>query len=438
MQTRFDNAISRLTASPERLPSILFAVSGGVDSMVMLSLAAASGAVGRIAVAHMNFSLRGDESDSDEALVRKWCVSSGVESYFRTVDTRSYAKSRNISIEMAARELRYAWFAELLADHDLDFVAVAHNLNDNVETLYLNLLRGTGLRGMTGIRQVNGRIIRPMMEFSRDEISKYAISRGIRFNVDSTNLESEYSRNRIRNEVFPEFEKINPSYLRSVSSAMTHLAQAQDYISDKMAEEADAYSSMDGDVMLLDIDALRADKYRAFRLYSLLDGYGFNEAQLTRIAASVDASSTSGKRFASPTHVLIRDRKYLKVYPLDEAEADLSQMVKVEIMDNSSSFNPKSAPVGVLYADADKLNLPLTFRRWQPADRFCPLGMHNFRKLSDFFTAIKMDVEQKRRQIIVTTRDDEDREQIVCIAGLRIDDRYRITPETRRIAVISI
>lgn len=436
MQTRFDNALSRLTASLGRRPAVLFAVSGGADSMVMLSLAAASGAVGRMGVAHMNFSLRGAESDGDEAHVKQWCAERGIESYFKTVDTRNYASSRGISIEMAARELRYAWFGEILAEQDFDFVAVAHNLNDNAETLILNLLRGTGLRGMTGIREINGRVIRPMMDFSRDEISRYAISKGIRFRVDSSNLESEFNRNRIRNEVFPEFEQINPSFLRSISSTMTHLAQAQDYITDKLALETENFVSMDKDVMLVDIEALQADKFRSFRLYSILDGYGFNESQLQQIEASLD--STSGKRFTSPTHVLIRDRKYLKIYPLTEGETDLASVVKVEIMDVSSSFNPKSAPVGVLYADADKLTLPLGFRRWQPADRFCPLGMHNFRKLSDFFNDIKMDLEQKRRQIIVTTTDKEGREQIVCIAGLRLDDRYRITPETRRIAVIAV
>lgn len=404
--------------------------------MVMLSLAASSGAVERIAVAHMNFSLRGAESDGDEALVRQWCAERGIEAWFKTVDTRTFASSRGISIEMAARELRYAWFGEILADRNFDFVAVAHNLNDNAETLILNLLRGTGLRGMTGIREINGNVIRPMLEFSRDEISKFAISNGVRFRVDSTNLESEYSRNRIRNEVFPEFEQINPSFLLSISSSIGHLAQAQEYITSKLSEDADRFMSVEGDVTLLDIDALREDRFRSFRLYSLLDGYGFNEPQLQQIEASLD--STSGKRFTSPSHVLVRDRKYLKIYPLDEAEADLASMVRVEIMDKSSSFNPKAAPAGVLYADADKLSLPLDFRRWRPADRFCPLGMHNFRKLSDFFNDLKMDVEQKRRQIIVTNIDEEGREQIVCIAGLRLDDRYRITPETVRIAVITV
>lgn len=404
--------------------------------MVMLTLAAASGAVERMAVAHMNFSLRGAESDGDEALVRQWCAERGIESFHKTVDTRTFAKSRGISIEMAARELRYAWFGEILAEQNFDFVAVAHNLNDNAETLVLNLLRGTGLRGMTGIREVNGSVIRPMLEFSRDEISKYALSHSVRFRVDSTNLESEYSRNRIRNEVFPEFERINPSFLQRMSSSMGHLAQVQEYVSFKLAEEAGTYLSVEGDVALIDIEALRSDRFRSFRLYSLLESYGFNESQLQQIEASFD--STSGRRFTSPTHVLIRDRKFLKIYPLEEEEADFSQLVKVDIVTLTPSFNPKAAPAGVLYADADKLSLPLGFRRWRPADRFCPLGMHNFRKLSDFFNDLKMDVEQKRRQIIVTTINEEGREQIVCIAGLRLDDRYRITPETKRIAVIAV
>ena len=404
--------------------------------MVMLTLAAASGAVERIAVAHMNFSLRGAESDGDEALVRQWCSEHGTEAFFKTVDTRTFAKTRGISIEMAARELRYAWFAEILAEKGFDCVAVAHNLNDNAETVILNLLRGTGLRGLTGIQEVNGNVIRPMLGFSRDEISKFAISKGVRFRVDSTNLESEYSRNRIRNEVFPQFEQINPSFLSSISSSIGHFAQAQEYISEMTAAETGRFVSTEADVTLIDIEALRADRFRQFRLYSILDSYGFNEAQLRQIEVSLD--SPSGKRFISPTHTLIRDRQYLKIYPLEEEETDFSQLVKVEIMDLPSSFNPKAAPAGVLYADADKLVMPLGFRRWRPADRFCPLGLHNFRKLSDFFSDLKMDLEQKRRQIIVTTIDEEGREQIVCIAGLRIDDRYRITPETRRIAVIAV
>ena len=436
MQARFDNALSRLSCPQEGRPAVLLAVSGGVDSMTMLSLASSSRAVGRIAVAHMNFSLRGEESDGDEALVRQWCSERGVEAFFKKVDTRSYAARRGISIEMAARELRYEWFGELLDEQGFDFVAVAHNLNDSVETLYLNLLRGTGLRGLTGIRQVNGRVIRPMIGFSREEISKYAISHAVRYRVDSTNLESEYSRNRIRNEVFPQFEQINPSFLQSVRLSMEHFSQAQDYVAAHLAAEASLFASYEDDVLRIDIEALKADRFRSLRLYSLLEGCGFNAAQLRQIEDSLDAAS--GKRFISSTHTLVRDRSCLKVYPLEDVVAVPEGMVKVEVMEMPASFNPKAAPAGVLYADADLLSMPLSFRRWKPADRFCPLGMRNFRKLSDFFNDLKMDLEQKRRQVIVTFLDAHGREQIVCIAGLRLDDRYRITASTKRIAVISI
>ncbi len=399
--------------------------------MVMAHLALASEVPSKVCVAHMNFSLRGDESDGDEALVKQWCSEHGVQFFSKKVDTQAYAGQRGISIEMAARELRYSWFDQLLEENGLDCVCVAHNLNDSAETTILNLLRGTGLKGITGIRPKNGRIIRPMLEFPRSEISRYAMKNAVKFRVDSTNLESEYSRNRIRNEVFPHFERINPSFLQSLTVSMEHFTEAQDYIDAHMQDEEPAFLREEDGVLKLDIEALKNDRSRSYRMFDILSRYGFNAAQVRQIEEAMDAGS--GKRFNSPTHTLVRDRKTLNIYPL---EADPEFTIEVNIMDKPEDFDPKAAPQGVLYVDADKLTLPLKCRGWKAADRFRPFGMKDFRKLSDFFSDLKLDVEQKKRQRIVTTLDADGAEQVVCIAGVRIDDRYRVTSITKRVAVI--
>ena len=447
---------------------ILLAVSGGIDSMYMAERYSRTAKPSDLAVAHCNFRLRGEESDGDETFVRAWCARKGIEMYTAAFDTAACASDSGISIEMAARELRYAWFAELCREHGFDavavahnandnaetmmlnllrgtggkgiqgmkeeglvFVAVAHNLNDCAETMYLNILRGTGLRGISGIRPVNGNVIRPMLEFPSSEISRYALRNAIKFRMDSTNMESEYSRNRIRNEVFPQFELINPSFLQAVATSMEHFAAAQEYMEAHLSEEEKLFLSEEDGVIKLDIETLKADRFRSYRMFDILSRYGFNAAQVKQIEESLNAGS--GKRFSSPTHTLVRDRKTLNIYPL---EADTEFTIEVDIMDKPEDFDPKAAPQGVLYVDADKLKLPLKCRAWQAADRFRPFGMKDFRKLSDFFSDLKLDVEQKKRQRIVTTLDADGTERIVCIAGLRIDDRFKVTSATKRIAEI--
>ena len=439
MQNRFDTALESLSSSQERLSGILLAVSGGVDSMVMLSLAASSRAAGRFAVAHMNFSLRGEESDGDEALVRSWCESRGIPLFVNRVDTRAYASDKGISIEMAARELRYGWFDELLESEKLGCVAVAHNMNDSVETVFLNLLRGTGLRGVTGIRKRNGRVIRPMLEFSRDEILKFASENGIPFRTDSTNLESDFARNRIRNEVFPQFEKINPSFLKSVAASAAHFAQAETFLEEKLADEEPGFvrrGCASHAELEIDSAALARDPHRSLRLYSLLEEYGFNEAQIESVVSAL--GSQPGRQFAARDHTLVTAPGCLRLYadrvPEDD---DIAFPVKVSVIPRPAGFDPRNAPQGTLYADADKLSLPLGLRRWREGDRFRPFGMKGFKKLSDFFNDLGLDLEQKRREVIVTTCI-EGVEQIVCIAGRRLDDRFRVTEATERVAVISI
>ena len=230
MQERFDRILKGLLPDGE---AVLLAVSGGVDSMCMAELFLNSTAKVRFALAHCNFHLRGEESDSDEALVREWAESHGVIFIKKDFDTKEYAASNGVSIEMAARELRYTWFAEVCRERGIAALAVAHNANDNAETMILNMLRGTGVKGMTGMRGSSllpgsdARLIRPLLGFTRKDIHEYAVSHGLQWHEDSTNADSAYKRNCIRNEVFPLFERLNPSFLTTLNEDMERFAQVQ-------------------------------------------------------------------------------------------------------------------------------------------------------------------------------------------------------------------
>ena len=436
MQDRFDAQLDRLASSQGRRSGFLLALSGGVDSMTMAHLFLHSPLTQglRMVVAHANFSLRGAESDADEALVRDWAASHGLPCRVRRFDTEAYAAAHGCSIEMAARDLRYGWFREVLEQEQLDWVAVAHHLNDSAETLFLNLLRGTGLRGMTGIRPVNGRVLRPMLSFSRDEILSYAREQAVAFREDATNADCRFARNRIRQAVFPEFARINPAFLQNLAGSMAHFAEAQAILDEEYARRAPAFSRREAEALVIDRKALLAEPFRHYWLYRSLEPFGFNPTQVDAVEASL-VNGRCGSRFYSATHVALRDRAGLKIYPLIRPEKEEPPFC-VRIAERPADFDPCSVPAGILCADADKLALPLRFRRWQPGDRFRPLGMQGFRKLSDFFIDRKLDLEQKARQVVVTTLTPEGKERIVAVAGLRIDDRVRVTEATRTLVWI--
>ena len=436
MQDRFDAQLDRLTSSQGRRSGFLLALSGGVDSMTMAHLFLHSPLARgcRLVVAHVNFSLRGAESDADEALVRDWAAAHGLACKVRCFDTESYAAEHGCSIEMAARDLRYGWFRELLAQEQLAYVAVAHHLNDSAETLFLNLLRGTGLRGLSGIRPINGSVIRPMLPFSRDEILAFARTSGIAFREDATNADCRFARNRIRQAVFPEFARINPAFLQNLAGSMKHFAEAQAILDGDFAKRAPAFSHWEGDALTIDRKALLAEPFLHYWLFRSLEPFGFKPTQVDAVEASL-VKGHCGSRFYSATHVALRDRAGLKIYPLVRPEKDEPPFC-ARIAERPTDFDPRSVPAGILCADADKLTLPLQFRRWQSGDRFRPLGMQGFRKLSDFFIDQKLDLEQKARQVVVTTRTPEGRERIVAVAGLRIDDRVRVTEATRTLVWI--
>lgn len=454
MQDRFDSALAQLTdGCPDA--RVLLAVSGGVDSMTMADLFHHSALRLPMAVAHVNFQLRGADSDSDEALVRRWCERSGIPFFVKRVETGKHASSRGVSVEMAARELRYEWFAQLCREQGFTHLAVAHNLDDSAETLLLHLLRGTGMRGMSGIRASvplpgaeDVTLIRPLLNFSRREIEAHAVRAGVEFRIDATNADISIPRNRIRHEVFPELARINPSFLETFRTEMRHFGQMEQQLDQVFAEgrdslcrdsvSRDSVSHGQDAVLAIDIPALLRKGQTGWWLYRLLEGYGFNPDQLDQIERSLEA--LSGKEFLSPTHRLVKDRNELRVYPLAAAAPDdLTFRLDVRTFTVTPGFDPKQKPDDVLFIDADKVRLPLAARAPREGDRFRPFGMHRGTKLlSDFFTDLKLDVEQKRREVVVTTTNENGDEIIVAIAGRRIADRFKITPATRRVAAISL
>ncbi len=428
MQEAFDRELGRLLDG--RGGTLLLAVSGGADSMTMLHLALHSALKPSFAVAHVNFSLREGDCDADEQLVRAVCGRHGIQFHTRKFDTRTYASQRGISIEMAARELRYSFFEELMQDCGYSRLLVAHNKGDNAETLMLNLLRGTGLRGLGGIREASGNVLRPMLIFSRPEIERYAAQQGIEYREDYTNADPSIARNRIRHCVFPEFEKINPSYLETLSRDMERFRQAEDVLDDLLIEKRRTLCHREGDAECISLELLQT-KHADYWLYRLLEPYGFSPAQIADILAA--SGGQSGKEFTGKGFRLLTGRGCLKVYPLRIAEPAL----KVDTFPRPAGFDAKSCPAGCLWADADALQMPLKSRPWRHGDRFRPLGMKGSRLVSDFFTDLKLDLEQKDRARIVYFEDTQG-EHIVAVAPYRVDDRYRIGPRTARIAAISL
>ena len=243
----FDSALSSLSGGGADGHRYLLGVSGGIDSMCMARLFLDSSLHPDFAIAHVNFSLRGEESDGDMDSVVEWGRANGIQVFTRTFDTHAYSAENSISTQMAARELRYGFFSELMESEGFDLLAIAHNLDDSIETIFLNIARGTGLKGLSGIPVRNGRIIRPLMGISRARIREYVESNGVSYRDDRTNFESHYARNRVRNIIFPEFRKINPSFLNTVRRDAEYFREASDIIDGVYAGVCSRVCSTSGD-----------------------------------------------------------------------------------------------------------------------------------------------------------------------------------------------
>ena len=408
----------------------LVAVSGGADSVVLLRVMLELGY--RCTVAHCNFHLRGEESVRDEHFVTALCRDLGVECIVTHFDVPAYEREHGVSTEMACRELRYAWFRELMREHSLDAVVVAHHSDDNVETLFLNLMRGSGIAGLTAMRPVSGDVRRPLLGVSRCEIEAFAAVIGQPFVTDSTNLESIVKRNRLRNIVIPTLKEQFPDALSGILRTIDNVQQCNSLYRHYINELIQACCSADGDIVRINLASLgkRVGTNIHTALFEIIRQYGFNSAQVNEMLAA-----STGCRFISGSHIGVINRDFLDISPStgDEEIPSIEQVMNLEIRD-AAGFLPRSlnGKTAVCF-DASILNAKLELRHWRKGDRFRPFGMKGTRLVSDIFSDMKLSEPQKRRVLLLTADGD-----IVWILGIRSGALYSMTASTKRLLVLTL
>ena len=463
MLNRFRHTVEEMRGliDDSRSASYLLAVSGGVDSMCLADLwVRAYGSEG-CAIAHCNFNLRGEDSDADEALVTQWADEHGVLLHKSSFDTVEYASENGLSIEMAARELRYRWFAKLCADHGYKAVVVAHHADDNAETLVLNMVRGAGLKGLTGMKPISTSaygtiIVRPLLTFTRKQIEGHAFAWKVPYREDRTNASVEYRRNSVRHEVFPLFERMNPSYVRTLNREMTYLNDASTIVDCWCREHAAKVicdpERSEGSIRL-DIPSLLAIPQWRYLLYYITEPYGFNSSTLESLEALLTSGRTaSGKRFEADEYILMVERDMLVINRKSEAQQPAFTQVPapgayhiggsrilIEVLPWTSDM-PLKQPEGTMILDSAKLAFPFVLRSWRSGDWMIPLGMKGKKKLSDLFTDLKYGSEDKASAVVIVDckGDYAEQQHVAGVVPVRLDDHYKVTASTKEILRITI
>ena len=410
---------------------VVVGISGGADSVALLHILVSLGY--KCIAAHCNFNLRGDESFRDEQFTIDFTKRLQVPLCKISFETNKYAQENRLSVEMAARELRYRWFEELLNTYDADAVAVAHHRDDSVETLLINLTRGSGLTGLTGIKPKNGNVVRPLLCVSREDIYAYIENNGLEYVTDSSNSSDIYTRNFIRLKVIPLLEEINPSVKASLARTANHLYDAS-LIYNHSIEEARKVIIQNN---RLSISALLSFPAPATILYEMLKSYGFSRTVCESIFTVLDKDS--GKIFYSSTHRLLKDRSDLLIdvlsgednraylINLEDDNVDLPVELKPEIVVIKEDYQIEKDRK-FAYFDFDKLSFPLVLRHWQEGDWFVPFGMKGKKKVSDYFSDKKFSLFDKEKTWLLCSGQD-----VIWIVGERTDNRYRIEKTTKRV-----
>jgi len=420
---------------------ILLGVSGGIDSSVMADLF--SQTTFYFSLAHCNFKLRADESDEDQEFVRRMAKKFKSAFYTTSFETNDYAHKHGISIQMAARELRYDWFKNIAAENGFHRIALAHNRNDVSETLLLNLIRGTGLKGLTGIKPINEHVIRPILFASRDEIEEYAGKRKLAFREDSSNNETKYHRNLLRNEIIPLMRRINPS-LNDTLNRETEIFASGYLLYKKQLEQIRKAVTLDrGETWVLSIPKMLALRFTPPMLYDLLEPFEFSYSDTVSIHSCL--RTESGKKFYSRQYTLLKDRNTLLIEKNVESNSEYEYSIAkdIKILDKPIQLAFRHVPMThdfqipvaqqTVALDNDKLRFPLKIRRWKEGDYFVPLGMKGRKKLSDFFIDRKINLFDKKKTWLLLSGDD-----IIWIIGYQVDDRYKIDRTTKNVLIVSL
>lgn len=415
---------------------LLIAVSGGVDSIVLAHLCMMSKM--EFSIAHCNFNLRGEESDADEAFVKELAEKMEVPFFTQSFNTLKFAENAGISIQMAARELRYNWFEELSNSMEFDYTLTAHHANDNLETFLINLIRGTGPEGLQGIKDKHHQLIRPLIKFSRSEIEEFANSKSLKWREDSSNASDKYMRNRIRHHMVPLMQELNPQLLETFAKTQQHLNESMDLVEDYMSLLYPKIIRRDVFGYALDIAFLKKVPNSKQVLYQLLKSFGFTE--WNDVHDLMDAQT--GKMVLSDTHRLIKDRNRLllteiqdesinKEYQLEKGEEFVMipefgtlHLTEVEKFDKSATNS--------IFVPIRKLKFPLLIRKWKEGDFFVPFGMKGKKKLSDYFKDEKFSLPQKEQTWLLFSGED-----LVWIINQRADNRFSVEKGDREILKIS-
>ena len=396
---------------------ILVAISGGIDSVVLTLLLHSHGT--KILLAHCNFQLRGEESDGDEAFVRNFAKELGIPLEVKRFDTKGYAKAHQLNTQLAARELRYEWFYELLETHHCDALATAHHANDNLETFLINLSRGSGLDGLLGIPQQTDKIVRPLLQWSRQQIYDYAEAHELQWREDSSNASNKYVRNVIRHEIIPQMAAIHPNYLENFNQTQEYLHQSAQFI-DFYIEEWRKSCFEGTQSIFVNTEKLQSAPEIDLVLHKLFYPYGFGSVKdLKNLLFNAEA----GKQLLSATHSLVKDSKSAWLKELT-AES-LPPTVTYEEL--TPPFNLTKGDPNIAFIDADKLTASLTLRQKQTGDFFYPIGLGVKKKLSKFFIDEKYSQLARENQWLLCSGED-----IVWVIGKRLDDRFKITEATQK------
>jgi len=425
--------------SPE--DKILLAVSGGKDSVLMAQLFKLAGF--NFSIAHCNFNLRGDESQRDEAFVKLLAAVLEVPFYVTHFDTKNFAKLNHLSTQMAARTLRYNWFEEVRVRNKYSYIAIAHHQNDSIETLLLNLTRGTGISGMHGILPKRGYLVRPLLFLSREQIDDLIKENHIDFVEDSSNQSDNYARNSIRLNVVPVLKELNPSLEETFVQNFIRFAETEIVLQNVVAKTRESLCENRNEDIYIAIDEIKLLKPQYLLFFELLKPYHFSPTVVQEVLESL--TKQSGTLFYSPSHCITINRKEIIISPLSELRKNESHLFihpadsEVLIGQQKITISYATSPyfesaLDKAFVDADKLIFPLIIRFWYDGDKFMPLGMRHHKKISDFLIDQKVPIPKKSKIPLLVNGNGE----IVWVAGLRQDNRYKVNTTTKKVVIFEL